>query len=109
MQDKGQERLVPKLPKNIGWSMGTELRESHYLLSPKNAAPVQRGMVFHISLGAARCTLSLPRHSPACEARQLHGVACCVSPSVGWTAPCTSCGITGARHDVIYLFSVSCC
>lgn len=54
MQDKGQERLVPKLPKNIGWSMGTELRESHYLLSPKNAAPVQRGMIFHISLGAAR-------------------------------------------------------
>ena len=54
MQDKGQERLVPKLPKNIGWSMGTELRESHYLLSPKNAASVQRGMIFHISLGAAR-------------------------------------------------------
>ena len=73
MQDKGQERLVSKLPKNIGWSMGTELRESHYLLSPKNAAPVQRGMIFHISLGAARCTLALPRHSPVCEARLLMG------------------------------------
>ena len=52
MQDKGQEHLVPKLPKNIGWSMGTELRESQYMLSAKNGAPVQRGMIFHVSLGA---------------------------------------------------------
>ena len=73
MQDKGQERLVPKLPKNIGWSMGTELRESHFLLSPKNSAPVQRGMIFHISLGAALRTLFLPHHSPACEARHFMG------------------------------------
>ncbi len=51
MQDKGQEHLVPKLPKNIGWSMGTELRESQYVLSAKNSAPVQRGMIFHVSLG----------------------------------------------------------
>ncbi len=49
---RGQEQLVPKLPKNIGWSMGTELRESQYVLSAKNSAPVQRGMIFHVSLGA---------------------------------------------------------
>ena len=51
VQDKGQDKLVAKLPKNIGWSMGTELRESHYVLSAKNSAPVQRGMIFHVTLG----------------------------------------------------------
>ena len=48
---------MPKLPKNIGWSMGTELRESQYVLSSKNSAPVQRGMIFHVSLGAQRALL----------------------------------------------------
>jgi len=51
VQDKGQDKLVAKLPKNIGWSMGTELRESHYVLSAKNSASVQRGMIFHVTLG----------------------------------------------------------
>lgn len=49
---------MPKLPKNIGWSMGTELRESQYVLSAKNSVPVQRGMIFHVSLGAQPAPLS---------------------------------------------------
>ena len=50
---------MPKLPKNIGWSMGTELRESQYVLSAKNSAPVQRGMIFHVSLGILPALLSI--------------------------------------------------
>ena len=66
VQEKGQEQLVPKLPKNMGWSMGTELRESQYMLSAKNSAPVQRGMIFHVSLGAQPAPLpSLPAAMPS--------------------------------------------
>ena len=50
-QDKGQEHLVGKLPKNVGWSLGTELRESHYVLSAKNSTKIQKDMIFHVCLG----------------------------------------------------------
>ncbi|CAL5222238.1 g4572 [Coccomyxa viridis] len=67
LQDKGQEQLVPKLPKNIGWSMGTELRESQYVLSAKNSAPVQRGMIFHVSLGVSDLERSDPGEGQASQ------------------------------------------
>ena len=53
-QDKGQEHLVGKLPKNVGWSLGTELRESHYVLSAKNSTKIQKDMIFHVCLGGPR-------------------------------------------------------
>jgi nucleosome binding factor SPN SPT16 subunit len=53
-QEKGQGHLVGKLTKSIGFSVGTELRESHYQLTAKNAAVVQPGMVFNVSLGGTR-------------------------------------------------------
>lgn len=40
-----------KLPKSVGWSLGTELRESHYVLSAKNSTKVQKDMIFHVCLG----------------------------------------------------------
>ena len=40
-----------KLPKNVGWSLGTELRESHYVLSAKNSTKIQKDMIFHVCLG----------------------------------------------------------
>ena len=42
---------MSKLPKNVGWSLGTELRESHYVLSAKNSAKIQKDMIFHVCLG----------------------------------------------------------
>lgn len=58
-QDARQGHLVTKLTKNIGWSMGTELRESHYQLTAKNSAPVKPGMIFNVSIGAAPPSLQM--------------------------------------------------
>ena len=52
MQEKGQLHLAEKLPKSIGWSMGTELRESHYQLNAKNGALIKPNMIFNLTLGA---------------------------------------------------------
>ena len=60
-QAKGQGALAAKLPRSLGWSMGTEIRESHYQLTAKCAALVQPGMVFNVSLGA-------PGPGPLCYA-----------------------------------------
>ncbi len=51
-QDAGQGHLVAKLFKNIGWSLGTELREMHYGLTAKNATLIKPGMIFNLSIGA---------------------------------------------------------
>lgn len=53
-----------KLPKNVGWSLGTELRESHYVLSAKNSTKIQKDMIFHVCLGGP------PQPSPACSVVQ---------------------------------------
>ena len=42
---------MSKLPKSVGWSLGTELRESHYVLSAKNGTKIQKDMIFHVCLG----------------------------------------------------------
>ena len=46
-----------KLPKNVGWSLGTELRESHYVLSAKNGNKIQKDMIFHVCLGVPSKTI----------------------------------------------------
>lgn len=50
-QDKGLEALLDKLPKNVGFGMGLEFRESTCLLNAKNSLPVKEGMVFNVSVG----------------------------------------------------------
>ncbi len=54
---------MAKLPKNIGWSIGTEMRESHYQITAKNAALVKPGMLFNVSIGALSRQL-LSGHKP---------------------------------------------
>lgn len=51
MQDKGQEALVEKLPKNVGFGIGLEFRESSCLLNAKNANLVKAGMAFNVTVG----------------------------------------------------------
>lgn len=51
LQDKGQEHLVDKLTKNVGFGMGLEFRESANVLSADSQVPVRTGMVFNVSIG----------------------------------------------------------
>ncbi len=51
LQDKGQEQLVDKLPKTLGFGMGLEFRESSLLISSKSQNSVKAGMIFNVSLG----------------------------------------------------------
>lgn len=56
LQDKGQEQLVEKLPKTLGFGMGLEFRESSLLISSKSQATVKAGMIFNVSIGEmAQC------------------------------------------------------
>ena len=54
LQAAGLGELAGRLPRSLGWSMGTEIRESHYQLTAKCSAPIQPGMIFNVSLGARR-------------------------------------------------------
>jgi len=51
LKSKGQEHLVEKLTKNLGFGMGLEFRESANVLASKNEGVVRTGMVFNVSLG----------------------------------------------------------
>jgi nucleosome binding factor SPN SPT16 subunit len=46
------------MPKNLGFSIGLDFRDSHLLLSQKNPATIRAGMVFNLSLGFANVPLS---------------------------------------------------
>lgn len=52
------EHLVEKLPKNLGFAMGLDFRESTLLLSPKNPIAFRKGMVFCLSVGFQNLELS---------------------------------------------------
>ena len=52
MQDAGQGHLVEHLPKNIGFGMGLEFRESINLLKAGNERNITAGMVFNVAVGA---------------------------------------------------------
>ena len=52
MQEKGQGHLAERLPKNLGFGIGLELRETGSNLNAKNTAQVKAGMTFHLHLGA---------------------------------------------------------
>ncbi|KAL3130646.1 hypothetical protein ABBQ38_008037 [Trebouxia sp. C0009 RCD-2024] len=53
LQDAGQGHLVEHLPKNIGFGMGLEFRESINLLKAGNERKVAAGMVFNVAVGAS--------------------------------------------------------
>ncbi len=51
LASKGQEHLVDKLTKTLGFGTGLELRESSALISAKSMGVVKAGMVFNVSIG----------------------------------------------------------
>lgn len=51
LQDAGQGHLVEHLPKNIGFGMGLEFRESVNVLKAGNERKVAAGMVFNVAVG----------------------------------------------------------
>lgn len=56
VQEKGQEALVDKLSKNIGFGIGLEFRESACLLSAKNSTLIKSGMAFNVAVGKTSVT-----------------------------------------------------
>jgi len=57
-QKSGFEHLAEKLPKNLGFAMGLDFRESSLLLTAKNQIAFKKGMVFCLSVGFQDVELS---------------------------------------------------
>ncbi|KAG1678588.1 hypothetical protein FOA52_012595 [Chlamydomonas sp. UWO 241] len=51
LKSKGQDHLVERLTKNLGFGMGLEFRESGNMLSGKNEGVARAGMVFNVCIG----------------------------------------------------------
>eukprot|EP00891_Asterochloris_glomerata_P001119 jgi/Astpho2/1119/Aster-07668 len=51
LEEAGQQDLLAGLPKNVGFGMGLEFRESANMLNAKNDRKVQAGMVFNVVVG----------------------------------------------------------
>lgn len=70
LKKNGQEDLIEKLPKNLGFAQGLDFRDSTLLLSPKNSVTLRKGMVFCLSIGfqdlelSESCLSNTPDDSP---------------------------------------------
>ncbi|CAL8465250.1 g4785 [Coccomyxa elongata] len=104
LEDANQGHLVAKLPKNIGWSMGTELRESHYQLSAKCAATVKPGMIFNVSIGVSGLERSDPGEGQAKAYALLVADTYLVPPEEGKPAECLTSLAPKKWVDVAYYF-----
>jgi nucleosome binding factor SPN SPT16 subunit len=51
LQKNGQEDLIQKLPKTLGFAQGLDFRDSTLTLSAKNGVTFKQGMVFCLSVG----------------------------------------------------------
>ena len=49
--------LQKNMPKNLGFSIGLDFRDSHLILSAKNPATIRAGMIFNLSIGFANVPL----------------------------------------------------
>lgn len=49
--------LQKHMPKNLGFSIGLDFRDSHLILSAKNPATIRAGMIFNLSIGFANVPL----------------------------------------------------
>ncbi len=58
LQDERRKDLIKKLPKNLGFSIGIDFRDSALTLSQKNNAKFQVGMTFNLSIGFSGVQLS---------------------------------------------------
>jgi nucleosome binding factor SPN SPT16 subunit len=72
LQENGHDKLVPKLPKNLGFAQGLDFKDSTLNLSPKNGVTFKKGMVFCLALGFQDLELTksdltgTPENSPVC-------------------------------------------
>ena len=57
LKSSGNEDLISKLPKNLGFSIGLDFRDPTLTLSPKNPATFRPGMVFSLVLGFSNVDL----------------------------------------------------
>lgn len=70
LQKNGNEELIPKLPKTLGFAQGLEFRDSALTLSAKNSISFKPGMVFCLAIGFQDLELtdrelaSTPSNSP---------------------------------------------
>ena len=58
LDDEGRKDLVKKLPKNLGFAIGIDFRDSALTLSSKNNAKFQTGMTFNLCVGFSDIELS---------------------------------------------------
>lgn len=53
LRDQGKEHLVSSLPKNLGFSVGLDFRDTNLLLNTKNTVQFRNGMVFNLAVSFA--------------------------------------------------------
>mmetsp|Transcript_9143 Transcript_9143/g.18125 ORF Transcript_9143/g.18125 Transcript_9143/m.18125 type:complete len:1098 (-) Transcript_9143:56-3349(-) len=88
LKKNGHEKLIEKLPKNLGFAQGLDFRDSTLLLSPKNSVVFRKGMVFCLAVGFQNLELkeshlsSTPNDSPV---KKLRNYALMVSDMVSMT------------------------
>lgn len=58
LTEEGRKDLIKKLPKNLGFAIGMDFKDSALTLSAKNNAKFQAGMTFNLSIGMAGIELS---------------------------------------------------
>ena len=51
LKSHGQEHLIERLTKNLGFGMGLEYKESSNLLTGKNEGVIKSGMIFNVCIG----------------------------------------------------------
>ena len=57
-QNDSTKHLIDHLPKNFGFGIGIDFRDSSFLLSPKNSATFRKGMTFCLSVSFQNLSLS---------------------------------------------------
>jgi len=58
LKNNGHEKLVPSLPKSLGFAVGLDFRDPLLVLNGKNTVPFRSGMVFNLSVSLAGIKLS---------------------------------------------------
>lgn len=58
LRDEGKESVVSSLPKNLGFGLGIDFRDTNLLLNTKNTVTFKPGMVFSLAVSFAGLKLS---------------------------------------------------
>lgn len=89
LRNSGNEELVGKLPKTLGFSIGMDFRDSTLTLSPKNPATFRSGMVFALVLGFSSVDLPDSAKTATSSKSAVSFLDCCI---VGGWRLCTCFG-----------------